>query len=87
MIFFSYANLNIYQLSRILGRKCKSILYQNCEVRNIKRIFCDGKDGTAVASIYNCSDDTVYGIVVKITNDELTKLESYHKNYTLKKLE
>ncbi len=84
--FFSYANLNIYQLSRILGRKCKTILYQNCEVRNMKRIFCDDKNGSAVASIYPCPDDTVYGIVVKISLDELTKLESYHKNYTLKKI-
>lgn len=44
------------------------------------------QDGNTVASIYNDCDSSVYGIVVKITYDELDLLKSYYKNYTLEKI-
>lgn len=84
--FFSYANLNIDLLSSIFERKRESILYQNCVLRNFVRIFCDNKDGSSVASIYKDYFSCVYGIVVKITYNELDLLESYHKKYTLNKI-
>ncbi len=84
--FFNYGTVNIEQLSILLKRKPEFILYQNCVLRNFVRIFCNNKDNTSVASIYNHDRSSVYGYVVKISYDELDILESYHKNYTLKKI-
>ncbi len=84
--FFSYANLNIDLLSIILNRERDSILYQNCILRNFVRIFCVNKDNNSIASIHYDPDSSVYGIVVKITYDELDLLKSYHKNYSLKNI-
>ncbi len=81
--FFSYANLSITFLASIFERDVESILYKNCYRRGFERIFCVNNNNEAVASIYKSMWESVYGIIVKITYDELDLLESYHKNYDL----
>jgi hypothetical protein len=81
--FFSYGHLSIELLSTIFERKSETFLYKNCYRRGFERIFCVNNDNEAVASIYNSMWESVYGIIVKITYDELDLLESYHKNYDL----
>ena len=76
--FFSYGTLNIDRLSSLFQRERKLILYQNCVLYNYSRIFCDKN----IVSIHP-DDYSVYGIVVKITKDELKLLETYHENYSL----
>ncbi len=84
--YFSYSNINPDLLSSLVNRPKESILYQNCLLFNFARIFCDNGDGTSVASIHQEYDAKTYGIVYKITFEELDILESYHSNYTLNRI-
>lgn len=86
--FFSYGHLSIELLSSIFERKSETILYKNCYLGGYKRIFCvnDEEDNTSIASVHQDMWETVYGILVKITYGELDLLKSYHKNYTLYKM-
>ncbi len=76
--FFSYGTLNIDSLSNIFKRERNSILYQNCVLHNYCRIFCNEN----IVSIHQ-DNYSVYGIVIKITKNELKLLERYHENYSL----
>ncbi len=85
--FFSYGHLSIELLSIIFERKPETILYKNCSLSGYQRIFCinNFNDTTSIASIHEDMWSSVYGILVKITFNELDLLQSYHKNYTLYK--
>ncbi len=80
-----YDHLNITSLSNIIQRNIESIQYKNILMRNCVRVFCDNYDKTSVATLYNVPSLSVYGIVVKITYDELNILKKYYTNYYLKK--
>ncbi len=84
--FFSYANLNIDLLSIILNRERNSFIYQNGKLDGYARIFCEDENNNIIASVYEEYNSNTYGIVVKITKDELEILKSHHKNYTCKKM-
>jgi hypothetical protein len=81
-----YDHLNITLLSNIIQRDIESIEYKNIVMRNCVRIFCDNYDNTSVATLYDAPSLSVYGIIVKITKDELNILKSYYKNYYLQKV-
>ncbi len=80
--FFSYDHLNIDFLSKLFNRERESIVYQNGKLYGYKRIFCKNED-KIIASIHENYNSYVYGIIVKISCDELEILKSYYKNYTL----
>lgn len=77
--FFTYDHVNIDFLSLLFNRTCESIIYQNGRLSGYARIFCNEN----ICSIYESYDSFIYGIIVKITFDELEILKSYYKNYTL----
>ncbi len=79
--FFTYDHVNIDFLSILFNRTRESIIYQNGKLSGYARIFCNEN----ICSIHESYDSCVYGIIVKISMDELEILKSYYKNYILHK--
>jgi len=90
---FIYDHLHINYLAKLLNRDSLSFLYQSAKMPVheliFNKIFSQNGKNIVRASItegYLLYDDTypsVYGIVIKITKNELEILKTYYTNYEL----
>lgn len=79
---FCYASSNIDYLSRTLNIN-QPILYINAFVKNYVRIFAGNskKWKGGIATIYPNSSSKVYGILLVLTNEQLTLLDNKQQGY------
>ncbi len=79
--FFSYADLHIDKISQVIGRVSDTIEYYPSKVLGYYMIFSESSDKThSVASLHrktNYMDDTIRGISIKLSEEELIKLMNY----------
>ncbi len=90
---FIYDHLHLNFLAKLLNRDLITFLYQSAKMPAYElifnKIFCQNGKNSVRASItegYLLYDDTypsVYGIVIKITKNELEILKIYYINYEL----
>lgn len=80
--YFSYGSNNLQQLAERVGRT-DGFQHEPGVMKNHVRIFAGYStrwDG-AIASFYPCKGQTLHGVVVQLTNKELTKLDKFEGGY------
>lgn len=89
MLLFFYASNSIAQLKNRLHLE-ENLSYQKGYLKDYTRIFAGISqrwNGGAIASIYPYKGYKVYGIVVDLTEEQIDKLNSFEKGYTLEEKE
>ncbi len=84
---FSYGSNSSFQVKERVNSE-ESIPHYPAYIKNYVRIF-GGKSKNwngSVASIFPCENSNVYGIVLKLTNSQLAKLDTYESGYTREKI-
>jgi hypothetical protein len=66
----------------------EAIEFYPAYIKDYVRIFCgvSKRWNGGIASITPCKDSNVYGIVLKLTNSQLAKLDTYEGGYTREKI-
>ncbi len=84
---FSYGSNNSIQVKERVNSE-EPIRFYPAYIKDYVRIFCgiSKRWNGGIASITPCEDSNVYGIVLKLTNSQLAKLDSYEGGYTREKI-
>ncbi len=84
---FSYGSNNSLQVRDRVNSE-EPIQFYPAYVKDYVRIFCgvSKRWNGGIASITQCEDSNVYGIVLKLTNIQLAKLDTYEGGYTREKI-
>ncbi len=84
---FSYGSNSSIQIKDRVNSEV-NIEYYPAYIKNYVRIFCgvSKKWNGGVASIVASENNNVYGIVLKLTNSQLAKLDTYEGGYTREKI-
>lgn len=86
ILLFSYGSNSIRQICERL-KLTEYLLYKSAYINNYVRIFAGNSKrwNGGVASLYPCKNKKTYGIVVELTEDQLSILSEYEKGYHLEK--
>ncbi len=84
---FSYGSNSSLQVKERVNSE-ESIQFYPAYIKDYVRIFCgvSKRWNGGIASITPCEDSNVYGIVLKLTNAQLAKLDTYETGYTREKI-